>query len=43
MDVTRFAERLMAMDEVSWQRYSNPLRVYGRFTILPLKSLVFWF
>lgn len=43
MDVTRFSERLMAMDEVSWQRHSNPWSVYSRFTILPLKSLVFWF
>lgn len=26
----------MSMDESAWQRHSNPLSVYSRFTILPL-------
>lgn len=42
MNVTRLAEQLMAMDEASWQRHSNPWSVYSRFTILPLMSLAFW-
>ncbi|MEH6625236.1 MAG: DUF6653 family protein [Motiliproteus sp.] len=30
------------MDERAWQRHSNPLSVYSRFTTLPLISLAFW-
>lgn len=42
MNITRLAEKLMAMDEESWQRHSNPWSVYTRFSILPLLSLAFW-
>ncbi len=42
MDITRFAEKLMSMNDESWQRHSNPWSVYTRFTILPLMSLAFW-
>lgn len=36
MDILKVSERLMSMDESSWQRHSNPLSVYSRFSILPL-------
>lgn len=42
MDVTKIAEKLMLMDEESWQRHSNPWSVYTRFSILPLMSLAFY-
>lgn len=42
MDLTRFTERLMAMDDESWQRHSNPWSVYTRFSILPLMSVAFY-
>ncbi len=42
MDLTRFAERLMKMDDESWRRHSNPWSVYTRFSILPLMSLAFY-
>ncbi len=42
MDLTKFAEKLMAMDDESWARHSNPWSVYTRFSILPLMSLAFW-
>lgn len=42
MDLPRFAERLMAMDDESWQRHSNPWSVYTRFSILPLMSVAFY-
>ncbi|MDN3684839.1 hypothetical protein QW180_19820 [Vibrio sinaloensis] len=31
------------MDESAWQRHSNPLSVYSRFTIMPLLTLVLIF
>ena len=42
MDFTRFAEKLMAMDDETWARHSNPWSVYTRLSILPLMSLAFW-
>ena len=42
MDVLKFSEKLMSMDENTWQRHANPLSVYSRFTALPLISLAFW-
>lgn len=42
MDITRFAERLMRMDDIAWQRHANPWSVYSRFSILPLMSLAFY-
>jgi len=42
MDTTRFAERLMAMDENTWQRHANPWSVYTRFSIMPMLSLAIW-
>ncbi|EGA72172.1 hypothetical protein VISI1226_05189 [Vibrio sinaloensis DSM 21326] len=43
MDVFKAAEKLMSMDESAWQRHSNPLSVYSRFTIMPLLTLVLVF
>ena len=42
IDITKFTEKLMAMDEATWQRHANPWSVYTRFTILPLMSLAFY-
>lgn len=42
MDVIKFAEKLMSMNEDSWERHSNPWSVYTRFLIMPLMSLAFW-
>ncbi|MEH6443751.1 MAG: DUF6653 family protein [Oceanospirillaceae bacterium] len=42
MDITKLSEKLMWMDDASWQRHSNPWSVYTRFLILPLMSLAFW-
>lgn len=42
MDLTKLSEKMMSMDEESWQRHSNPWSVYSRFTILPLISIAFW-
>jgi len=42
MDLLKFSEKLMSMNEETWQRHSNPLSVYSRFTALPLISLAFW-
>lgn len=42
MDFTKTAEKLMSMDEATWQRHSNPWSVYTRFSIMPLLSLAFW-
>ncbi|EOA3786385.1 DUF6653 family protein [Vibrio vulnificus] len=39
MDILKISERLMSMDECAWQRHSNPLSVYSRFSILPLFSI----
>ncbi len=42
MDITKAAERLMTMDDATWDRHANPLSVYTRFTILPLFALAIW-
>lgn len=42
MDIIKWAEKLMSMDEKSWQRHANPWSVYSRFTTLPLLSLAFY-
>lgn len=42
MDIIKWAEKLMSMDEESWQRHANPWSVYSRFTTLPLLSLAFY-
>jgi len=41
MDFIKLSEDLMAMDESSWHKHSNPWSVYSRFTMLPLISLAF--
>jgi len=42
MNMTQFSEKLMLMDDESWERHANPWSVYTRFTILPLMSLAFF-
>ena len=42
MDILRATEKIMSMDEDVWQRHSNPLSVYSRFTTLPLLSVALW-
>ncbi len=42
MERLRWAEKLMSMDEKTWNRHANPWSVYSRFTTLPLISLAFW-
>lgn len=39
MDILKATEKLMSMDEKAWQRHSNPMSVYSRFTILPLFTM----
>lgn len=36
------AEKLMGMDEATWQRHANPLSVYTRYTALPLLAAAIW-
>ncbi|MDE1240495.1 DUF6653 family protein [Vibrio aestuarianus] len=43
MDILKSAEKLMSMDETTWQRHSSPLSVYSRFSILPLFTLILAF
>ncbi len=42
MDILKVAERLMTMDDATWERHANPLSVYTRFSILPLLTLSIW-
>jgi hypothetical protein len=43
MDVFHFAERLMGMNEETWQRHAHPLSVWTRICLgLPLLILAVW-
>lgn len=42
MDILKWSEKIMFMDDKTWSKHSNPWSVYTRFTILPLMSLAFW-
>ena len=43
MDIFRFAERLMLMDDETWQRHAHPISVWSRvFLGLPLLVLAVW-
>lgn len=42
MDITKYAEKVMLMDDETWQKHANPWSVYSRFTALPIVSLAFW-
>lgn len=42
MNVTKFAERLMSMDDATWARHANPWSFWTRFSALPLLALAIW-
>ena len=42
MDIFRGAERLMGMNDETWERHANPLSVYSRFSCLPLIVAAIW-
>jgi hypothetical protein len=42
MDIFSGAERLMAMNDETWERRANPLSVYSRFLCLPLIVAAIW-
>lgn len=42
MDIYKFAERLMQMDDATWRRHANPWSVYTRISCLPLIVLAVW-
>ncbi|MEM7042093.1 MAG: DUF6653 family protein [Pseudomonadota bacterium] len=42
MDIFKLSERLMSMDDETWERHANPWSVYTRFTCLPLIALAIW-
>lgn len=42
MDILKFTEKTMSMNDATWARHASPWSVYTRFTALPLISLAFW-
>jgi len=42
MDILKYAEKAMSMDDETWRRHASPWSVYSRFTALPLMSMAFW-
>lgn len=42
LDLFSLSQRVMQMDDQTWQRHANPLSVYSRMSILPLMSLAIW-
>lgn len=42
MDVFRFSERLMSMDDAAWARHANPWSAWTRFSCGPLIVLAIW-
>lgn len=42
MDILKWAEKSMSMNDDTWRRHANPWSVYTRFSTLPLISLAFW-
>lgn len=42
MDIGKFAERYLGMDDSTWIKHSNPWSGWTRMTILPLFSLAVW-
>ena len=42
MDVFRFAERLMSMDDEAWARHANPWSAWTRFSCGPFIVLAIW-
>ncbi|NOH24914.1 DUF6653 family protein [Vibrio europaeus] len=36
MDILKFAEKAMSMDDDTWAKHSSPWSVYSRFSILPM-------
>lgn len=42
MKVAKLSERLMGMDDATWERHANPWSGWSRITILPLLCLAIW-
>ena len=42
MDIFKFSEKMMSMDDQAWARHANPWSVYTRFSCLPLMALAIW-
>ncbi|MCE7028406.1 DUF6653 family protein [Jiella avicenniae] len=42
MDVFALTERLMRMDDATWERHANPLSVWSRVAALPLLAFSVW-
>ena len=42
VDILKWTEKAMSMDDETWSKHSNPWSVYTRFTTLPLISFAFW-
>lgn len=42
MDIFKFSEKLMSMDDTVWMRHANPWSVFTRFSCLPLIVLAIW-
>lgn len=42
MDIGHTLERLMGMDDKTWERHSNPLSGWSRVLVLPLLALAIW-
>jgi len=42
MDIARLSERLMGMDDATWERHANQWSGWSRITVLPLLCLAIW-
>jgi hypothetical protein len=42
MDIGRISEKVMGMDDATWERHSNPISGWTRVTILPLLAFAIW-
>jgi len=42
MDILKWTEKAMLMDDKTWSRHANPYSVYSRFSTLPLISFAFY-
>jgi hypothetical protein len=42
IDIFRASEKIMAMDDATWERHANPLSVWSRLSCLPLITVAIW-